>query len=194
MSNERQEIIRQIESYNTYDYKDIAWKILTDDDIDESFLLAIYEDNTQLQEEIDNVDDYYDSNYLMFEALTNITWEMFYGLVVLAEDANLELDTFRAYFDIIKEKFVKVKIHMATHEYTITSANRDYVTNMIKDRYCRTIIRDESNRMYFVENNIDVDYQMMLNESHEPKSDLKDIFSILMFPGVVFKIYYDKLM
>lgn len=187
----RSEIESQIEEYNNYDYKTMAWKLVTNDNINGSLL-------TFFTDEHDNSNNH----LLMFELLINISWEMFYDILILNHiDSMDDIKNIRItremlinYFELIKRKLYLVEINFHYHVEFINNTNHEDIKKICDDRYCRSIIiNDPKFRNYFEANRIQNHFHMFLNPNYNVNvTTLSDVYTIMIMDGVLYKIYFSR--
>ena len=179
-----QELLKDAHSVKT-----LAWKLLMDDD------------DKPLSSQISGIspEPEDDETSYTFEMLLSILIEMMYHLMIIDTESNnvSEIiitdfsDKITIYLPIIKSKFENIG-YIAN--IMIFNNDDSYVKNIFNDRYCRIILKQNPDELYyFIHKNIEEDYEYILNPKYKKQNKIDDIFALLMFKNAVYKFYFSKI-
>lgn len=149
-----------------------------------------------------------------FEIFLSIFLEMMFHMMLL-DNAKLLEDNEEGYFDeedlepnfedfdmglflpIIDKKFKRISLLARVIEYERNPDDefeKEMLDDMIKGRYCRIILRHNSEDTHYFESIESSElYDFIPSEGFEPKTKLKDVYAILRLNNKVYKIYFDNL-
>lgn len=195
--NTQEELEQLIESYNEYDPKSLAWKLLMDD------VKGI--DNVIMGFSPDRIQDPDPSSYL-FEIYISIFIEMLIGSALIDhefDNSNIKNQkefkfnpkkvNFKPYFELIREKMKHIRILSTVSEYTINSNNSEIINEIAQNRYCRIVFKDDNKfKNFFEQNNIDEKYHIIGNEYYIKKNKLRDIYCIIIVDDILYQVRFDN--
>lgn len=115
---------------------------------------------------------------------------------------NIDLDPYYDdfnmdnYLETIVTKFKRIG-HIAnvqTFEIVDDEYEKEYLGLVIKDRYCRIILKNNpTDTHYFVSINSDEQFDFIPSADYQKKNKLKDVYAVLMLNNKLYKIYFDKI-
>lgn len=158
----------------------IAWKMVTNE-IDEKFSSQIYAINP------DNINDDNPLSFT-FELLITIFMEMIYYLLHIENKEDFDETDIKNNIEMFKTKFLAINTMLYITEYGVSEINN----TTFFDRYCKIILKNQ-NEYFFSQNEIDVEYHMLLNPFYETKHKLKNNYAILQIKNKTYKIYFEKI-
>lgn len=188
------EQIDQIDDFYTAEL--IAWKLYQDDDY------------TPLTSQVLGFgpSGETDEKTYIFEMLLSIFLEMLIHMMKmdhlksmeeclddLEQDFEPDFENFdmELYYPIIRNKFKKISYLVSVEIYD-TNEDKDYLFEVVKDRYSRVILRQNpSDTHYFEEIGSDDNYDFIPSIGYTPKTNLKDVFAILTIGQKMHKIKFD---
>ena len=104
------------------------------------------------------------------------------------EDFNMDL-----YYPIIRSKFKKIS-YLASVQTFNKSDDPDYLIHVVKDRYSRVILKNNPEDSHYFESiGSDEQYDFIPCEAFEPKTKLKDIYTIMNIGNNMYKIQFDTI-
>jgi hypothetical protein len=183
---------------NDYTPEALAWKLIMDDNINNSNLIIFSEDNNKetvfeilLTIYIEMIFDYYKLKYL--ESLDS-------------EDSDDNFDNFDNNFDNFKLDVSKINMFNLTNIFSSKFNKLKYILNVKeitseeyeisrKQRYCTVFLKDSPHDYtYFIMNEKYLDpekrYHFVLNSLYEKKENLYDIYCSFNINSTYFKIYF----
>jgi len=175
---------------DTYTAESFAWKLLMDDDDNDSL-------GTQLQTFAETYDEEDDPITFFYEIILTILMELIFGIMQLNNQAEGNDDSYvpdyKKYdidtiMPILIQKFVKLHIMIY-----IIEIDRD---ENIDDRYCKIIFRhNQADEFFFnrYKNNIpdDKNYHMILNGKYAKQTELNNIYSTCSLNNKMYKISFN---
>lgn len=171
----------------------LAWRLLTDEDVDAGQLMAFNEES---------IDDE-DPVTFIFELLINLYMEMVTGEAKLGylinlhqNDKDLNLDDFTIDLSDItednligsyREKMLKIGYFLKIHQ------EPDEIDNY----YCRVLLKDSpKDQGYFYANRDRLDkdkrFHFVLNACYEKRDKLDDVYAICNIGKYMYKISFEK--
>lgn len=177
---------------NDYTPEALAWKLIMDDNIDNSSLLIFSEDNNK---------------ETLFEILLTIYVEMIFDYYKLKYLESLDPnENFDNNFDNFKLNVSNINIFNLTYIFSSKFNKIKYILNVKeltseeyeisrKHRYCTVLLKDsENDYIYFMMNEkyLDPDkrHHFVLNSLYEKKENLYDIYCTFNINSNYFKIYF----
>lgn len=182
----------------TYTPEDLAWKLIMDENIDSSPIMAFSDENSQetlfeilITIYIEMITNYYKLKYLENtiedddENKINDEFENF-----KLDFTNVDIETLK---NIFSEKFNKIKYILNVHEIS-----RDRFEELKKSRYCTVLFRDlPSDSMYFEMNEQYIDpnknYHFVLNSMYKQQDELRNIYCTINLNQKYYKISFMSL-
>ncbi len=172
-----------INDLGTYTPEELAWKLLVDENINDTATIAFTDSKETLFEiliiiYIEMVFSYYRLNYLMeHDNADNFKLDL--------TCVNLESLT-----NVFSEKINKIKFLLNIHE--ILLEEYEYIK---WDRYCTILLKDSpSDSIYFFANEEilgpDKRYHFVLNSQYVPRTELRDIFCTVKINNKYYKISF----
>jgi len=169
--------------------EELAWKLIMDENINASSLMAYTDENTK---------------ETLFEILITIYIEMifdYYKLIYLQNTENDSFDDFSLNLNdvdindltnVFKEKINKMKYKLTVDEISL----HEY-ENIKKNRYCMVLLKDSPNdATYFEMNKERLDpekrYHFILNSLFKSQTKLDNIFTTLCINNKYFKISFSE--
>jgi len=194
IENRINQICCENDSDDVYTPASIAWKLLMDD-IDDSLsanLMAMTPDN----------DEDSDPVSFLFEILITIFMEMIFDLAIINNEIdndngfNPDISKFNIndFLPILEKKFNRVSILLNINTYDKKSDDHENLRNILDNRYCRVILRHcPEDSHIFKKNNIpsELNYHIILNQMYKQKSDLKNIYAIIIIENIIYKISFN---
>jgi hypothetical protein len=177
---------------NDYTPEALAWKLIMDDNIDNSNLLIFSEDNNKetlfeilLTIYVEMIFDYYKLKYLESLEPDDNFDENYNNFKLDISNINVFSLTY-----IFSSKFNKIKYILNVKEIS----QEEYETSR-KHRYCTVFLKDSPNDYtYFVMNEKYLDpeksYHFVLNSLYKKKENLFDIYCTFNINSNYFKIYF----
>jgi hypothetical protein len=107
------------------------------------------------------------------------------------EDFDFEL-----FMPTIETKFKRISylVNVVCYERNGDEFDMEYVNNMMKERFCRVILRHNyEDTYYFDEIGSDANYDFIPNEGFEKKNNLRDVFAVLKLNNKIYKIYFSRI-
>lgn len=177
---------------NDYTPEALAWKLIMDDNIDNSSLLIFSEDNNK---------------ETLFEILLTIYVEMIFDYYKLKYLESLDSnENFDNNFDNFKLDVSNINIFNLTYIFSSKFNKIKYILNVKeltseeyeisrKHRYCTVFLKDSPNDyIYFMMNEkyLDPDkrYHFVLNSLYEKKENMYEIYCTFNINSNYFKIYF----
>ena len=199
MENLFNKLIEESEAYES-DYatpQSIAWKLLTDD-YHEDLSGALLGFSPDISKEEDPAS-------FSFEMLLTICLEMVshMALIMHTSSENISDDTliltekdfqFEEFFTQIKKILGAVSILFSVNTYD-NNSNNYTIKKILDGRYCRIVFRyNKNDKIHFDRNGVpdDVNYHFILNDSYENKTDLRDIYAIIVRKDIIYKLSFNK--
>lgn len=151
----------------------------------------------------------------IFEMLLSVFFEMLFQMMVIdnakfmeekaergedVDDSDLEPDfedfNFGLFMPIIETKFKRISylVNVVDYERNGDEFDMEYVNNMMKERFCRVILRHNyEDTHYFDEIGSDSNYDFIPSEGFEKKNNLRDVFAVLKLNNKIYKIYFSRI-
>lgn len=196
-----EELYEEMKIENMDDPTGLAWKLLTDDTFYSDYGCRIQTFNA------DGYDEENDPNTFFFEILLHIFLSLIQNISLIMDSGNESKISHRnlfhsdpekfdlnLYLPTIEAKFRQLAITIVVSEYKIDDYNEDDINNIVRNRYCRIVTRNQKkNEHYFYENNVPDNemFHMILSETYKKKINLKDTYAILMNNTKLYKIHFD---
>lgn len=180
---------------NDYTPEALAWKLIIDDNINNSNLLIFAEDNDK---------------ETLFEILLTIYVEMIFDFYKLKYLESMDPDdNFDNNFDNFKLDIQNINVFSLTNIFSAKFNKLKHILNVReisseeyemsrKLRYCTVFLKDSPNDItYFIMNEQYLDpekrYHFVLNSLYQKKENLCDIYCTFNINSTYFKIYFSNL-
>jgi hypothetical protein len=206
-------LVEEIESRDTkfYTPESIAWDLLVGEskDIDpekKGKLICFIENENKEGNKEENKEELTNSDLLTYnyEILITIFMELLFNMAKLNFYFENENNDFipdykkfniDAFFSLIQDKF-KILGFMAFVDSEKMEGDKEWLIDLINQRYCRVVLRYHDDDEHFEINNVskDVYYHMKLNGLNKKKyKKLGEIYSVVFLNDNVYKIYFEQI-